>query len=64
MDIEKVKAALKDIDREYETEYDGQTYTICSSCHKQDDQPHKASCAWKVIDAALSTPVSVQEQKT
>lgn len=56
-DTEKIKAALKGIDREYETEYDGQTYTICSSCHKQDDQPHKASCAWKDIDAALSNPL-------
>lgn len=55
---EKLRATLGNISREYETEYDGRMYTICTSCGAQDDQPHKENCAWPTIDAFLSPPVA------
>lgn len=52
--IEKLINAVKLINREYETEYDGRMYTMCSSCGAQDDQKHKVYCGWPKLDDAIA----------
>ena len=54
---------IKDVEREYETEYAGRTYEICSGCGAQisEGQSHYSDCAWSAIDAALAEWNATQE---
>ena len=47
---------LDKLDRSYETEYAGRMYELCTGCGCQlsNLRPHKESCAWTAIDAALA----------
>ena len=48
--------AVRDIDRDYETEYASRMYTVCTGCDAQlsEGRDHRRDCAWSVVDAALA----------